>query len=260
MTRVPLIAGNWKMNGDRRFVETLLGEILADLPGQMASEVLVCPPFPYLAQAEALLNDSAVTLGAQNVCQAAEGAYTGEVSAKMLEELGCRYAIVGHSERRHIYKESSELVAQRVKHALAAGITPILCVGETLEEREAGNTMAVINEQLDAVIQLVDNAHALTAMVVAYEPVWAIGTGKTASPEQAQKVHAAIRAKFAALDAKLAQGLRILYGGSVKPENAASLFACADIDGALIGGAALKASSFVEIIKLCNQSLSSSTS
>lgn len=254
MPRIPLVAGNWKMNGDRQFTETLLNEITTNLPAQSAAEVLVCPAFPYLAQAQALLNDSTVKLGAQNVCDQAAGAYTGEVAASMLLELGCEYAIVGHSERRHTYKESNELVAARVKQALEAGLKPILCVGETLDEREAGDTFQVVHQQLEAVVQLVDNAHALSSLVVAYEPVWAIGTGKTATPEQAQAVHAKIRAEIAKVDAKLADQIRILYGGSVKPENAAELFAQADIDGALIGGASLKAASFVEIIKLCNQS------
>lgn len=243
--RQPLIAGNWKLNGSRQSVVDLATAVVAGC-GQLSSEVLVCPTYVHITDVQGVVSNSALHLGAQNCAEADSGAFTGEVSATMLAEYGCEYVILGHSERRAMFHESSELVAAKCKAVQAAGLTPILCVGETLEEREAGQVEAVIAEQLDAVLNDAGVA-AFGNMVVAYEPVWAIGTGKTASPEQAQDVHAMIRARIASHDASIAQALRILYGGSVKPDNATTLFSQTDIDGGLIGGAALDAESFLAI-------------
>lgn len=214
----------------------------------LRADVLVCPVSVHLADVQSLVKGSSLLLGAQNCAHAESGAYTGEASATMLAEFGCKYIIVGHSERRALYHESSELVAIKCQAVQKAGMTPILCVGETLEQRESGEVESVIAGQLDAVTDLIGPS-GFGSMVVAYEPVWAIGTGKTASPEQAQEVHALIRARIAQHDQQLAGALRILYGGSVKPDNAASLFAQPDIDGGLIGGAALDADSFLAICK-----------
>ncbi len=245
--RKPLVAGNWKLNGSLAETESLIGGILAGMPG-VAAEVAVCPPFVYLPLAEKLLAGSAVQLGSQNVCDQDKGAYTGEVSAPMLAEFGCRYAIVGHSERRSLYGEDDALVAKRFAAAQRGGIVPILCVGESLEERESGVTEAVVARQLDAVTQLC-GIEAYTRAVIAYEPVWAIGTGKTATPQQAEDVHRFIRDRLAGADAAVAAGVRILYGGSVKPDNAEELFAQPNIDGGLIGGAALKSGDFLAICR-----------
>lgn len=214
----------------------------------LRADVLVCPVSVHLADVQSLLKGSSLLLGAQNCAHAESGAYTGEASATMLAEFGCKYIIVGHSERRALYHESSALVAIKCQAVQKAGMAPILCVGETLEQRESGEVESVIAGQLDAVTDLIGPS-GFGSMVVAYEPVWAIGTGKTASPEQAQEVHALIRARIAQHDQQLAGALRILYGGSVKPDNAASLFAQPDIDGGLIGGAALDADSFLAICK-----------
>lgn len=214
----------------------------------LRADVLVCPVSVHLADVQSLVKGSSLLMGAQNCAHAESGAYTGEASATMLAEFGCKYVIVGHSERRALYHESSELVAIKCQAVQKAGMTPILCVGETLEQRESGEVESVIAGQLDAVTDLIGPS-GFGSMVVAYEPVWAIGTGKTASPEQAQEVHALIRARIAQHDQQLAGALRILYGGSVKPDNAASLFAQPDIDGGLIGGAALDADSFLAICK-----------
>lgn len=241
--RKKLVAGNWKMHGSLAENAALLGAIKPALQG---IEAAVCVPFPYLGQAQAALAGSSIAWGAQNLSEQARGAFTGEVSAAMLVDFGCRYVIVGHSERRSVYGESDELVAKKYMAAQAAGLTPILCVGELLAEREAGVTEAVVARQLDAVIAAAGVA-SLARAVVAYEPVWAIGTGKTATPEQAQAVHAFIRSKVAALDAGVAAGLVIQYGGSVKASNAAELFVQPDIDGGLIGGASLAADEFVAI-------------
>ncbi|MEW6590101.1 MAG: triose-phosphate isomerase [Pseudomonadota bacterium] len=243
--RKKLVAGNWKMNGSLADNAALLAAIKPALAG---IEAAVCVPFPYLAQAQAALAGSSIAWGAQNLSEQGKGAYTGEVSAAMLLDFGCRYVIVGHSERRSLYGESDELVAKKYVAAQAAGLTPILCVGESLEERESGVTEQVVARQLDAVIAAAGVA-SLAKAVVAYEPVWAIGTGKTASPEQAQAVHAFIRGKIAALDAGVADGLVIQYGGSVKASNAAELMAQPDIDGGLIGGASLVAEEFVAICR-----------
>lgn len=246
--RRKLVAGNWKMNGSLVQNEALLDAVSSGMAQISGVDCAVCVPFPYLAQAQQKLGGSAVQWGAQDVHQLEKGAYTGEVSVAMLNDFGCRYVVVGHSERRSIYGEGSQLVAEKFAAAQKGGLTPILCVGETLEQREAGVTEAVVAEQLDAVIEL-SGVQSLREAVVAYEPVWAIGTGKTATPEQAQAVHAFIRQRVAGLDAQVAEGLCILYGGSVKADNAAELFAMADIDGGLIGGASLVAADFLAICR-----------
>ncbi len=242
--RNKLVVGNWKMHGSRPANAELLAGLLAARP--FTADVAVCVPFVFLTETAATLAGSEIRWGAQDVSAHAQGAYTGEVSAAMLAECGCRYAIVGHSERRAYHGENDELVAAKAQAALARGVTPIVCVGETLAEREAGQTEAVVKRQLSAVIHTL--AHCAAEMVVAYEPVWAIGTGRTASPEQAQAVHAVLRAQLQAATGR-GSAMRILYGGSVKPDNAASLFAQPDIDGGLIGGAALKAADFVAICR-----------
>lgn len=246
MGRKKLIAGNWKMNGSLAANAALIGELLAGI-GQPACDVAVCVPAVYLAQVQLLLaGQGGIALGAQDVSQHESGAYTGDVSAAMLKELGARYVIVGHSERRQYQGETDAQVAVKAQRALAAGLMPIVCVGETLREREQGETESVVSRQLSAVIQL--NGERLADLVVAYEPVWAIGTGRTATPEQAQTVHAALRALLAAADLQAA-GVRILYGGSMNAGNAAELLAQPDIDGGLIGGASLKARDFLKIIE-----------
>jgi triosephosphate isomerase len=244
MARRKLVVGNWKMHGSRAANAALLDGLLQARP--YACDVAVCPPFPYLADVASTLAASDLRWGAQDCSAHEQGAYTGEVSAAMLAELGCRYAIVGHSERRTLHAESDEVVAGKAQAALARGVTPVVCVGETRAQREAGQTEAVVKRQLSAVIHAL--AHCAGEMVVAYEPVWAIGTGLTATPEQAQAVHALLRQQLRAATPR-ADAMRILYGGSVKPDNAASLFAQSDIDGGLIGGAALKAADFVAICR-----------
>jgi triosephosphate isomerase (TIM) len=244
--RRPLIAGNWKMHGSRAENAELIEALLLGLPGQTPVEIAVCPPFVYLWESARLLKSSSIALGAQSVCAEAVGAFTGEVSASMLKDVGCKYVIVGHSERRAIYKEDDALVARKFLAAQSQGLIPMLCVGETLEEREREQTMQVISRQLAAVLDLA-GAPALRTAVIAYEPVWAIGTGKNATPAQAQEVHAHIRAAVAARDAKIAADVRILYGGSVKAANARELFAMPDVDGGLVGGASLKADEFLKI-------------
>ena len=242
--RKKLIAGNWKMNGSLAANEALVGELLAGV-GQPACDVVVCPPGVYLGQLQRLLAGSPIELGAQNVSQHDNGAFTGDVSADMLKDFGVRYAIVGHSERRQHQAESDVHVAIKAKRALAAGITPIVCVGETLREREEGMTDFIVKRQLAAVIHL--NGHCVSEIVVAYEPVWAIGTGKTATPDQAQAVHAVLRAQLKAAT-EHADRVRILYGGSMNAANAVELLAQPDIDGGLIGGAALKSAGFLKIV------------
>ncbi len=234
------------MNGSNAANAELVAGIVAGVPEGSGFSLLVCPPYPYLASVVEQTKGSAVSVGAQNVSEHEKGAFTGEVSPGMLRDLGCSHAIIGHSERRALYGETSEQVAAKFQAAQAAGITPILCVGETLEQREAGTTERVIDEQLDAVLD-VAGVGAFAKAVIAYEPVWAIGTGKTATPEQAQDVHRHIRGKLEALDAGIAAGVQILYGGSMKGENAAGLLAKPDIDGGLIGGASLKAEDFLAI-------------
>jgi len=243
--RKKLVAGNWKMHGSLADNAALLEALKPALAG---IEAVVCVPFPYLAQVQSVLAGTSIAWGAQNVSEQAKGAFTGEVSASMLLDFGCKYVIVGHSERRSLYGESDELVAKKYMAAQAAGLAPILCVGESLEERESGITEAVVARQLDAVIKAAGVA-SLAKAVLAYEPVWAIGTGKTASPEQAQAVHAFIRGKISALDPSVADQLVIQYGGSVKAANAAELMVQPDIDGGLIGGASLVADEFVAICR-----------
>lgn len=243
--RKKLVAGNWKMHGSRSMAEALVGEIAAAKPVDI--DVLVFPPFPYLPGLARQCADSGLGIGAQDVSEhEGQGAFTGEVSAAMLVDVGAQWALVGHSERRQYHAESSELVARKFAAARAAGLTPILCVGETLEQREADQTEAVIAAQIQAVLALNGIASFDTA-VISYEPVWAIGTGRTASPEQAQRVHAFIRSQLAKEDVMIAGLTRLLYGGSVKAANAAELFAQPDVDGGLIGGAALVAADFLGI-------------
>lgn len=242
--RQPLIVGNWKMNGSRQANRALLAALrdAAELPCDLA----VCPPALFLGDVAAALEGSEVAFGAQDCSAHEPGAYTGEIAAVMLKELGCRYVIVGHSERRTLHVETDQTVADKAKVALAHGLTPIVCVGETLSERESGQTAAVVKRQLSVVIHAL--GPCVSNIVVAYEPVWAIGTGRTASPEQAQEVHALLRAQLAAATSS-ASSMRLLYGGSMKPDNAASLLAQPDIDGGLIGGAALKAADFLAIAR-----------
>jgi triosephosphate isomerase len=242
--RKQLVVGNWKMFGSHTANAELLAGIVGGRP--YIADVAVCVPFPYLSETAVALAATDIRWGAQDCSPHEQGAYTGEVSAAMLREFGCRYVIVGHSERRQYHAESDQLVADKAKAALAQGVTPIVCVGETLAQREAGQTEAVVKRQLSVVIHTL--AHCAGEMVVAYEPVWAIGTGKTATPEQAQSVHALLRAQLAAATPRAAD-MKILYGGSVKPDNAATLFGQADIDGGLVGGASLKAADFVTICR-----------
>jgi len=242
--RKKLVVGNWKMHGSRAANAVLLAGLKE--AGPWSADVAVCVPFPYIAETALALTGQAVSFGAQDCSAHEQGAYTGEVSSAMLADLGCRYVIVGHSERRAYHQEGDQLVADKAKAALAHGVTPIVCVGETLAEREAGQTDAVVMRQLAAVIHTL--THCIGEIVLAYEPVWAIGTGLTATPEQAQAVHALLRMQLHAATTK-SDAMRILYGGSVKPDNAATLFAQPDIDGGLIGGAALKAADFATICR-----------
>ncbi len=241
--RRKMVAGNWKMHGSLQSNDVLLGGLLA--APAAACDVVVCVPFPYLGQAQSRLAGSSIGLGAQDCSMHAQGAYTGEVSVGMLGDFGCSHVIVGHSERRAYHGEADSAVAAKARLALTAGITPIICVGETLAQRESGATEAVVGMQLDAILHLLGDR--LSDLVVAYEPVWAIGTGRTASPQQAQDVHAFIRGRAARHHVD-AQSMRVLYGGSVKADNAEELFAQPDIDGGLIGGASLKASDFLAIV------------
>jgi triosephosphate isomerase (TIM) len=241
-----LVAGNWKMNGSSAVNSELCERIVAGLTTADSVKVVVCPPFPYLESTGSKLTGTAVSLGAQNVSECPAGAYTGEVSAGMLKDLGCEYVIVGHSERRAMMHETSEIVAAKFAAALREDLKPILCVGETLEERTQGHTEQLVGEQVRVVLDEL-GVEAFNAAVIAYEPVWAIGTGKTASPEQAQEVHRYIRSLIAERSAGIADAVQILYGGSVKGGNAAALFAMQDIDGGLIGGASLDAAEFLAI-------------
>lgn len=246
--RVKLVAGNWKMNGSLASNQALLDAIVPAVASLDGMKCAVCAPFPYLGQVQQLLRGSGIAWGAQDVCQFENGAYTGGVSAAMLRDFGCQYVIVGHSERRAIFGEPDEIVAAKFEAALKAGLTPILCVGETLSEREAGITEKIVARQLDAVTSRC-GVKALGKAVIAYEPVWAIGTGKTATPAQAQMVHAFIRSRIAVGDAAVASAVLIIYGGSVKAANSAQLFGMPDIDGGLIGGASLIADEFSAICR-----------
>jgi triosephosphate isomerase len=249
--RQPLVAGNWKMNGSSDSVTTLIEGIKAGIDAVTTAEMAVCPPYVYIPQVAGLLAGTAISYGAQDVSDQEAGAFTGEIAAGMLTDIGCKYAIVGHSERRSLYGESDAFTASKFAAARKAGLVPILCVGELLEEREQGITEQVVERQLDAVIDL-EGVAALASAVIAYEPVWAIGTGKTATPDQAQEVHAFIRAKLAGLDQAVADAVRILYGGSMNAGNAAELLAMQDIDGGLIGGASLKPDAFLAIGEAAN--------
>lgn len=244
--RRKIVAGNWKLHGSRAFATELVGGVAAGLPVD-GVEVVVLPPLPYLGDLIEDFEGRGIAFGAQDVSANEKGAYTGEVSAHMLVDVGARFGLCGHSERRQYHGESDALVARKMLAALHAGLMPIVCVGERLEDREAGRTEAVIAAQLAPV--LAAGAEALAGVVIAYEPVWAIGTGRTATPEQAQEVHAFIRGQVAAVDAKIAGSLSILYGGSAKPDNAAALFAQPDVDGGLIGGASLVADDFLAIAR-----------
>ncbi|HFE38156.1 MAG TPA: triose-phosphate isomerase [Gammaproteobacteria bacterium] len=244
--RKPFVAGNWKMNGSRASIKTLIDGILTGMSRVDQTEVVVFPPYVYLSDVAQQLAGSAVRYGSQDVAKEESGAYTGEVAASMLNDLACSYAIVGHSERRAYYGDTDEIVAEKFVAAQKGGLTPVLCVGELLEEREAGQTEAVVERQLQAIVRL-GGIQALAQSVIAYEPVWAIGTGKTASPEQAQAVHAFIRQWLSKEDSAIAEKVQILYGGSVKAANAGELFSQPDIDGGLIGGASLSAEEFVSI-------------
>jgi triosephosphate isomerase len=246
--RQTLVAGNWKLNGSVESIKELVSGILAGVGETGNCQVAVCPPFVYIPLVADLCGSSKVAWGSQDISDQESGAFTGEVSGPMLNDFDCRYAIVGHSERRALYLEDDEFTARKFAAARKAGLVPILCVGETLDEREQGITEDVVARQLDAVIAL-EGIAAIGEAVIAYEPVWAIGTGKTASPQQAQDVHAFIRARLAGRDQAVADKVQILYGGSVKGSNAAELFAMADIDGGLIGGASLNADDFLAICR-----------
>jgi triosephosphate isomerase len=249
MSRRKLVAGNWKMHGSLSGVVSLADAVCEGVKGLDGLDIAICPPYPYLAQAAQRLAGSSVQLGAQDLCEKpGQGAFTGEVSGQMLVDVGCRFAIAGHSERRQFFDDSDERVAAKFVAAQAAELIPILCVGETLAEREGGHTEAVLARQMRAVLAAA-GIKAFARAVVAYEPVWAIGTGRTATPEQAQSAHAYLRRLLAAEDAIIARDLRILYGGSVKPDNAKILFACPDVDGGLIGGASLDAGQFGAICR-----------
>ncbi len=246
--RTPLVAANWKMNGSRQFNQALLAGVVAGARQCADVELAICPPHVYIEQARAALASTDIGLGAQNLSEHDDGAFTGEVSARMLSDMECRYVLVGHSERRTLFGETDEMVSAKFRQSQMYALQPVLCVGETLEDRDAGRTEEVIAAQLDAVLG-VAGVFTLTAAVIAYEPVWAIGTGHSASPEQAQAVHAFIRERVARQDGTIARRLRIIYGGSVKPDSAAELFAMEDIDGGLIGGASLKADDFLAIAR-----------
>lgn len=244
--RTPLIAGNWKMNGDKDMANSLCHAITVGVQTLSNVEVLLCPPYTLLPVVESAIADSGCQLGAQDMDVNENGAFTGQVSAAMLKDCGCRYVILGHSERRSIYRESDLLVAEKVKVAVANGLCAILCVGESMKERESGATEQVVERQIQVVIDIA-GIQTFNNIVIAYEPIWAIGTGLTATPEQAQQVHNAIRQQLACMEITVADGCRILYGGSMKPENASELLAKPDIDGGLIGTAALKAQDFLKI-------------
>lgn len=243
--RIPIIAGNWKMHGTQAMVSELLGALKHGIGNSDAAEMAVFPPYIFLAQVQQMLTGSPITWGAQNLASESGGAFTGEVAGNMLKEFGCKYVLIGHSERRALYGETDAVIAKKFQLALQCGLKPVLCVGETLEERQSGQTQAVVSRQLAAVLDLgVEN---LQDAVLAYEPVWAIGTGLTATPEQAQEVHMALRQQVAKHSPSVAENLRILYGGSVKAANAKALFSMPDIDGGLVGGASLDAKEFLQI-------------
>lgn len=249
--RQPLVAGNWKMNGSLDSIQALINGIREGMSTVTSAQVAVCPPFIYMERVKALIEGSGISLGAQNASHQESGAYTGEVAVSMISDIGAEYVIIGHSERRTLYGEDDDLVSRKFTAVLAGGLIPILCVGELLEEREAGRTEEVVARQLDAVVSHV-GIKGFENAVIAYEPVWAIGTGKTATPEQAQEVHAFIRQRMAGHDQVIADRIQILYGGSVNGGNAATLFAQPDVDGGLVGGASLKAPEFLTICQAGN--------
>jgi triosephosphate isomerase len=244
--RRQMVAGNWKMHGSRAANQALLAELEMSLKPEWPIDIAVFPPYVYLSDAVRMLEDGRIAVGAQDVCAESGGAFTGQVCAAMLKDVGCNYVIVGHSERRRWYHEDDALVARKFAAALDAGLTPVLCLGETLDEREARQTESVIARQLDAVTAM-HGIGGFARAILAYEPVWAIGTGRTASPDQAQEVHSFLRNRIHAQDAKISSHLRILYGGSVKAGNAAELFSMPDVDGGLVGGASLSADEFQQI-------------
>ncbi len=241
-----IVAGNWKMNGSRASVEKLIRDLRGGVSSHNKTRVIVFPPYPYLPQVQALLKNSPIAIGAQNISSSDSGAFTGEVSADMIKDFSVEYVIVGHSERRMLYFEDNEMVASKIRIVLDKKLTPILCVGESLSEHELGQTETVIAEQVNIIIKTL-GIKIFAHIIIAYEPIWAIGTGKTAIPEQAQAVHEFIRTLLAKFDAHIAQEISILYGGSVTAKNAHSLFSCADVDGGLVGGASLKADEFSHI-------------
>lgn len=252
--RRPLVAGNWKMFGTQTSSKQLLESLLQQHNLFSAIEIVVFPPFVFLNLCRDLLSKSQIKFGAQTVSMHDNGAYTGEVSANMLKDLSCTYVLVGHSERRQYFSENNETLLAQATRVCDAGMTPILCVGETLQQREAGKTLNVVYEQLEVVARLKDNCPGFKRVVIAYEPVWAIGTGRVATPEVAESVHLAIRDWLHKMDSRMAAETRILYGGSVKPDNASALFSMPNIDGALVGGASLNAADFTKIGVLCSQS------
>ena len=244
--RRPVVAGNWKMHGSRASNQALLAELEMSLKPEWPIDIAVFPPYVYVTDAVRMLEGGRILVGAQDVCAESGGAFTGQVSAAMLKDVGCTHVIVGHSERRRWHHEDDALIARKFAAALAAGLTPVLCVGETLEQHEAHETEAVVARQLDAVVAT-HGVGGFGEAILAYEPVWAIGTGRTASPDQAQAVHSFLRSRIHVQDAKMARQLRILYGGSVKAGNAAELFSMPDVDGGLVGGASLSADEFLKI-------------
>ncbi len=250
--RRAMVAGNWKMLGSRVEAAALVNGVVAGASKAQGVELVVFPSFVYLDQIQRILSDTGIAWGAQNISHERNGAFTGEVSASMVAEFGCEYVIIGHSERRQLYGETDAIVAAKFDRAIEAGLKPIICVGETLKEREAGQTLEVVERQLNAILDGEKGLKSLNNVVVAYEPVWAIGTGQTATPEQAQAVHQFLRDQVGKRDEMLAKNLRILYGGSVKRDNAAELMAQPDIDGGLVGGASLDCQHFLDIAQLCN--------
>ncbi|MFW0089357.1 MAG: triose-phosphate isomerase [Coxiella endosymbiont of Haemaphysalis qinghaiensis] len=253
MGRRPFVAGNWKMHGTSETIAKLLEGLKRGCERVEIAELVVFPPYIFIPQCKEVLLRTQISWGAQDVSEHKDGAYTSEISATMLRDFLCRYVILGHSERWKFHDETNESVARKVKRALESGIRPILCLGETEAQREAGETFEIVREQLAVVLRIHDNRTALSGMVIAYEPIWAIGTGKNASPLQVEAVHAAIREQLRQYDTTLAEDTRIVYGGSVKPENAKALFAMVNIDGALVGEASLKAEQFLKIGEQCNQ-------
>lgn len=251
--RKPLIAGNWKMNGNRSAVSDLLQSLKKNSISLTQVDLAVFPPFVFLPQTQELLADTTIAWGGQTLSGEKSGAFTGEISATMLKDFGCRYVLVGHSERRSLFGETNEMIVKKCQAAWQADITPLICVGETLEQREKGDTYLVLRAQLEPIFSLPNAISALRHTILAYEPVWAIGTGLTADPEMAQNVHERLRSWVAEYDKEVAERLRILYGGSVKRDNAAALFTMPDIDGGLIGGASLNADEFLDIAKSCNK-------